>query len=73
MRGYKILCLTDSYSDVVTPFLASEYEDMAELDLRCFGGSLEAYIEEYQPDLVLTIYSAYEFNNGSGNGLYMFR
>lgn len=73
MRGYKILCLTDSYSDVVTPFLASEYEDMAELDLRCFGGSLEAYIEEYQPDLVLTIYSAYDFNNGSGNGLYMFR
>lgn len=68
----KILLLTDSYSDVVVPFLASAYSDIEELDLRIFSGSVEAYISENKPDIVVTIYSAYDLNSGEGNGLYSF-
>lgn len=68
----KILFLTDSYSDVVLPFLACAYSDIEEIDLRCFTGSLEAYIEESKPDIVITAYSAYDFNSGSENELYNF-
>lgn len=68
----KILLLTESYSDVVVPFLASVYSDIDELDLRIFSGSVEAYISENKPDIVVTIYSAYDFNSGEGRGLYSF-
>ena len=69
----KILCLTESYSDVIMPFLACAYEEMDEIDLRCFSGSLESYIEENTPDMVVTLYSAYDFNNGSAAVLYEFQ
>lgn len=67
-----ILLLTDSYADVVVPFLASAYSDIEELDLRIFTGSVEKYILENRPDIVVTMYSAYDFNSGEGNGLYLF-
>lgn len=69
----KILLLTESYSDVVSPFLACAYSNIEEIDLRCFDGSLETYIEEMNPDIVVTIYSAYDFNSGSENSLYYFK
>ena len=69
----KILLLTDSYSDVVVPFLASAYSSIEELDLRIFSGSVEAYISENKPDIVVTIYSAYDLNSGAGIGLYSFK
>lgn len=69
----KVLLITDSYSDVVVPFLASAYSDIEELDLRIFSGSVETYISENKPDIVVTIYSAYDFNSGEGNGLYSFK
>lgn len=70
---FKILLLTESYSDVVSPFLACAYSDIEEIDLRCFDGSLETYIETTKPDVVITIYSAYDYNSGSENNLYNFR
>lgn len=59
----KILLLTDSYSDVVSPFLACAYSDIDEIDLRCFTGSLQAYIEKNKPDIVITITSCYCINS----------
>lgn len=61
----KILLLTDSYSDVVSPFLACAYSDIDEIDLRCFTGSLQAYIEKNKPDIVITITSCYCINSAS--------
>lgn len=59
----RILLLTESYSDVISPFLVCAYPNIHEIDLRCFSGSLESYIEEYDPDLVVTVYSAYDFDS----------
>ena len=61
----KILLLTDSYSDVVSPFLACAYSDIDEIDLRLFSGSLQAYIEKNRPDIVISITSCYEINFAS--------
>lgn len=60
----KILLLTDSYSDVVSPFLELAYSNVDEIDLRCFTGSLETYITNNPPDIVCAIYTTYLFNNG---------
>lgn len=69
----KILLLTESYSDVISPFLACAYADIDEIDLRLFHGSLETYIDETQPDLVISMYSAYDFNSGGAELLFEFR
>lgn len=61
----KILLLTDSYSDVVSPFLACAYSDIDEIDVRLFSGSLQAYIEKNRPDIVITITSCYCMNSAS--------
>ena len=67
----KILILTDSYSEVVSPFLACAYSNIDEIDLRFFNGSLQAYIEKNQPDIVISITSCYEIN--CANQLFNFR
>lgn len=69
----KILLLTDSYSDVISPFLSCAYADIDEIDLRIFNGSLQKYIEETEPDLVVSIYSAYDFNSRGAESLFDFR
>ena len=61
----KILLLTDSYSLVVSPFLACAYSNIDEIDLRIFNGSLQAYIEKNNPDIVITITSCYCINSAS--------
>lgn len=61
----KILLLTDSYSDVVSPFLVCAYSDIDEIDLRLFSGSLQAYIEKNRPDIVISITPCYEINFAS--------
>jgi hypothetical protein len=55
----RILLLTESYSDVISPFLACAYGEIDEIDLRFFQGSLQSYIEKTEPDLVIYISSAY--------------
>ena len=61
----KILLLKDSASLVVAPFLSLGYDSVRLLDLRLYEGDLMAYIEDYEPDLVLAVYNpgAYEENN----------
>lgn len=67
-----LLLLTDSYSDVISPFLASAYSNIDEIDLRLFTGSLEAYIKETKPDLVICVNSAYEINSSGAEALFEF-
>ncbi len=68
----KILLLTESYSDVISPFLACAYANIDEIDLRIFTGSLQAYIEQTEPDIVISMYSAYDFNSAGAETLYEF-
>lgn len=68
----KILLLTESYSDVISPFLACSYANIDEIDLRIFTGSLQTYIEETDPDLVISMYSAYDLNANGAEALFKF-
>lgn len=56
--GRRMLIIKDSFSNFVTPFqaLTTEYLDI--IDLRHFTASLEDYIRETRPDLVLVQYNA---------------
>lgn len=69
----KILLLTESYSDVISPFLACAYANIDEIDLRLFTGSLQDYIEKTKPDIVISMYSAYDFNSSGAEALYEFQ
>lgn len=68
----KILLLTESYSDVISPFLACAYANIDEIDLRIFSGCLQTYIEETKPDLVISMYSAYDLNSSGAEPLFRF-
>lgn len=54
----KILVIHDSFADTVVPFLALGVEYVDSIDLRYFNGSLETFIKESQPDLVIVMYNA---------------
>lgn len=58
----KVLLLHDSFSDVVQSFLALGLKHFESMDLRYFNGSLESYIRENQPDLVIVMYNAGEIS-----------
>ena len=63
--GKKILLVKDSFSNVVIPFLSLAYEEVHVVDLRLLEEDLMAYIENYQPDLVMVLYNpgAYSDSN----------
>ncbi len=69
----KILLLTESYSDVISPFIACAYANVDEIDLRIFTGSLQTYIEETAPDLIISMYSAYDLGSTGAEELFEFR
>ena len=66
-----ILLLTDSYSVVVSPFLACSYSNIDEIDLRIFDGSLETFVKENNYDLVISISSAFCLNHS--DDLFIFK
>ena len=53
----KILLVRDSFSQVVIPFMALENEYLSAIDLRHFDGSLKNYISQYNPDIVIVMYT----------------
>ena len=67
-----ILLLTESYSDVIVPFLACAYSDIEEIDLRLFDGSIETYINKSKPAVVVVIYLANEINLSGAESLFEF-
>lgn len=70
----KILIVRDSFSNVVIPFLALETEYVSAIDLRYFTGSLKTYIKQYQPDMVIVMYTGNHYAGYSSgtNALWEF-
>ena len=52
----KILVIHDSFSNSLIPFLALGVQQIDEIDLRHFSGSLRTYIKFTRPDLVFIAY-----------------
>lgn len=59
----KILIIKDSFALPVTAFLSTVCEESRMLDLRYFTGSVENYILDYQPDMVLMLYNPSSFGS----------
>lgn len=53
----KILIIKDSFVDSLGPFFALGIRNVSLIDLRYFTGSIRAYIQEYEPDIVITMRS----------------
>lgn len=56
LRDKRILLIHDSMLDTAMPFLVMGVKDLRELDIRHFKGSVQKYVEDYQPDIVLVMY-----------------
>lgn len=53
----KVLIIKDSFADTLAPFLSLGLSDMAVIDLRHFTGSLQSFINDYEPDMVILLMS----------------
>lgn len=76
--GKKILIIKDSFTEVVNPFLACAdgVGEVDVLDVRHFTGSVQAFIREKQPDIVIVWYnpsSISEINWGEHKNTFDFR
>lgn len=72
--GERVLLIGDSFSYVVFPYLAMGVEYLDALDLRCFDGSVMAYIDEFKPDKVIVCYNPSMFSeNVSLSSVYNFQ
>ena len=56
--GPRIVLLRDSFACALTPFLALSCSELVTIDLRYFDGELLETVGSYDPDLVLTLYTA---------------
>lgn len=56
-EGKKVLLLKDSFGISTAPFMATAIRELDVIDLRHFNGSLEAYVAETQPDIVVVMYN----------------
>ena len=58
-----VLLIKDSFGDAFAPFLALEVRQLNLLDLRYFTGSVQSFIEQHHPDVVLVLYYNAEYSN----------
>ena len=77
-NGKKLLIIHDSMSNCVIPFIALDIENIDEIDLRHFTGSVRNYITSTRPDAVITAYHSGVpgrtlADNYPNNKLYDFR
>ena len=56
--GPRIVMLRDSFACALAPFLSLSCSELITIDLRHFDGDLMETIGAYDPDLVLTLYTA---------------
>lgn len=56
--GPKVVLLRESFSCTMAPFLSLSCSELTTIDLRHFTGDLMETMEELEPDLVLTLYTA---------------
>ena len=68
----KILYIVDSFSDCVIPYFASTVKHIDVIDLRYFNGSLESFISQNKPDMVVAAYNPSTVSN-TPDGPYDFR
>ena len=57
-EGPKVVLLRESFSCTLAPFLALSCSELTTIDLRHFSGDLMETIQELEPDLVMTLYTA---------------
>ena len=57
-HGPKVVLIRESFSCALAPFLALSCSELTTIDLRYFTGDLMDTIQELDPDLVLTLYTA---------------
>lgn len=73
----KILIIHDSFGDCLIPAIALCEKEVHALDLRHFTGSVEEYIRQNKPDLVIVMYNAGivcgEIDRGSHRSIADFR
>jgi len=53
----KVLVIHHSFANCVIPFLSLTVKNVDALDLRHFTGSVESFIEQTQPDVVIVMYT----------------
>lgn len=56
--GPKVVLIRESFSCTMAPFLSLSCSELTTIDLRHFTGDLMETMEELEPDLVLTLYTA---------------
>lgn len=69
----KILYIIDSFSECVIPYFASTVKHIDVIDLRYFNGSLESFIAQNKPDMVVMAYSPATLANDLPDGAFDFR
>ena len=57
-NGKKVLFIRDSFCDTLVPYFALGCRRLVSLDLRHFTGSLENFIREEKPDVIVVMYTA---------------
>ncbi|MDR3170279.1 MAG: hypothetical protein LBU17_01480 [Treponema sp.] len=60
--GKKVLFIKDSFVNVVDPFCALGVENVEVVDIRHFTGSVQTYIEQSKPDIVIVMYNPSAIN-----------
>lgn len=63
----KLVILKDSNGLVVVPYLGLSYDEVCFMDLRLFNGDFLAFLQEYQPDMVLAMYNPGAFEEHNAN------
>jgi hypothetical protein len=63
--GDKLVLVKDSYANTFVQFLLPYYSEIHIIDLRSFGMSLAAYVEEQEIDDMLVLYNLKGFSEES--------
>lgn len=72
----RVLFVSDSFGSTVAPFLALEFAQLDFIDPRLFEGSLESYIIETHPDIVIVMFNPAVIDGvdpDSNESIYMLR
>lgn len=72
----RILLISDSFGATVAPFLALEVSEVDFIDPRLFNGSIESYIRESEPDIVVVMMNPEvitEVSPDSNDSMYMLK
>ncbi len=72
-----VLLIKNSFGNVVYPFLSLQFKHTYELDLRDFNGSVQEFIRQKKPDVVIVLYHienlTSKINYEGHNSLWDFR